>query len=153
MEEHKLIGMLVILYRSHRMKSALVRIQFRQPMELRKYLNRMHVNLWVERLSCHPHAPSPPPSAIEPRMCQFSVTKFITSTRITHVEMADKDYDSDDSEQVVEKEEETPEVLEDVTLTNPDVVTKYQEAAKIAQAVLIDVSARVRASLTILFFL
>ncbi len=67
--------------------------------------------------------------------------------------MADKDYDSDDSEQVVEKEEETPEVVEDVTLTNPDVVTKYQEAAKIAQAVLIDVSARVRASLTILFFL
>jgi hypothetical protein len=58
--------------------------------------------------------------------------------------MADKDYDSDDSEHVVEKEEETtPEVVEDVTLTNPDVVTKYQEAAKIAQAVLIDVAARV----------
>lgn len=56
--------------------------------------------------------------------------------------MADKDYDSDDSEHVVEKEEPTPEVVEDVTLTNPDVVTKYQEAAKIAQAVLVDVAAR-----------
>lgn len=58
--------------------------------------------------------------------------------------MADKDYDSDDSEveQVAEPTPEEPE--EDITLTNPDVVTKYQEAAKIAQAVLIEVAAKVR---------
>ncbi len=57
--------------------------------------------------------------------------------------MADKDYDSDDSEveQVVEETPEEPE--EDVTLNNPDVVTKYQEAAKIAQAVLIEVASKV----------
>jgi len=48
--------------------------------------------------------------------------------------MADKDYDSDDSQEV-EVKEETPvdEPQEDTTLTNPDVVTKYQEAAKITQ--------------------
>ena len=59
--------------------------------------------------------------------------------------MADKDYDSDDSEveqQVAEPTPEEPE--EDITLANPDVVTKYQEAAKIAQAVLVEVAAKVR---------
>jgi curved DNA binding protein len=60
--------------------------------------------------------------------------------------MADKDYDSDDSEEVkeeVKEEEAAPEAPpEDSSLTNPDVVTKYQEAAKIAQAALIEVTAR-----------
>lgn len=36
-----------------------------------------------------------------------------------------------------------PEVVEDTTLANPDVVTKYQECAKIVQAVLAEVSAKV----------
>lgn len=61
--------------------------------------------------------------------------------------MADKDYDSDDSEEVkeeVKEEEAAPEAPpEDSSLTNPDVVTKYQEAAKISQAALIEVTARV----------
>ena len=54
------------------------------------------------------------------------------------------DYDSDDEEvnvkgpKVVE-----PEVVEDTTLANPDVVTKYQETAKIVQAALVEVAARV----------
>lgn len=61
--------------------------------------------------------------------------------------MADKEYDSDASEQEEEnlkgeeKVDNTPP--EDVTLNNPDVITKYQEAAKIAQSVLIDVVGRV----------
>lgn len=58
----------------------------------------------------------------------------------------DKDYDSDDSEEVPElaTNEPTPEAPpEDTTLNNPDVVTKYQEAAKIAQAVLLEVMGRV----------
>ena len=63
--------------------------------------------------------------------------------------MADKDYDSDDSEAVQEEVQETPEVVEDVTLTNSDVVTKYQEAAKIAQAVLLEVAAKVLSMLFI----
>jgi hypothetical protein len=60
--------------------------------------------------------------------------------------MADKEYDSDDSEHEVEnlKEEKVEEPQEDTTLNNPDVVTKYQEAAKIAQAVLLEVMSRVR---------
>ncbi len=60
--------------------------------------------------------------------------------------MADKDYDSDESEEVQEenlKEEKIDEPQEDTTLANPDVVTKYQEAAKIAQAVLLEVIPRV----------
>jgi hypothetical protein len=59
--------------------------------------------------------------------------------------MADKDYASDsDEEQVqVEKEPEPESPPEDTSLTNPDVITKYQEAAKIAQGVLLDVVARV----------
>jgi hypothetical protein len=61
--------------------------------------------------------------------------------------MADKDYDSDDSEEVQDnlKDENPEENLppEDATLTNPDVITKYQEAAKIAQAVLVEVVGRV----------
>jgi hypothetical protein len=60
--------------------------------------------------------------------------------------MADKEYDSDDSEHEVEnlKEEKVEEPQEDTTLNNPDVVTKYQEAAKIAQVVLLEVISRVR---------
>jgi hypothetical protein len=67
--------------------------------------------------------------------------------------MADKEYDSDASEQEEEnlkgeeKVDNTPP--EDVTLTNPDVITKYQEAAKIAQGVLIDVVSRVSVSLLV----
>lgn len=59
--------------------------------------------------------------------------------------MADKDYASDsDEEQVqVEQEPEPESPPEDATLNNPDVITKYQEAAKIAQGVLVDVAARV----------
>lgn len=60
--------------------------------------------------------------------------------------MADKEYDSDESEEVQEenlKEEKVEEPPEDATLTNPDVVTKYQEAAKIAQATLLEIVARV----------
>lgn len=59
--------------------------------------------------------------------------------------MADKDYDSDDSQEVVDVKEETPvdEPQEDTTLTNPDVVTKYQEAAKVVQAALVEVVSRV----------
>lgn len=58
--------------------------------------------------------------------------------------MADKDYASDsDEEQVqVEQEPEPESPPEDATLNNPDVITKYQEAAKIAQGVLVDVAAR-----------
>lgn len=58
--------------------------------------------------------------------------------------MADKDYDSDSDEEVQVKEEVAPELPpEDATLTNPDVITKYQEAAKIAQAVLLELIPRV----------
>jgi hypothetical protein len=49
-----------------------------------------------------------------------------------------------DSDEEIEQQEvkAEPEVAEDATLTNPDVVTKYQEAAKIAQIALIELSAR-----------
>lgn len=58
--------------------------------------------------------------------------------------MADDDKSVDSDEEVEMKEEKAePEVVEDATLTNPDVVTKYQEAAKIAQAVLVDLIPRV----------
>jgi hypothetical protein len=70
---------------------------------------------------------------------------FILQTKVDSTNMADKDYDSDEAEEVTEKvEKETPEEApEDATLNNPDVVTKYQEAAKIAQAALLEVVARV----------
>lgn len=56
--------------------------------------------------------------------------------------MADHDSDSDEEVQVETQEEDnTPP--EDTTLTNPDVITKYQEAAKIAQAVLVELVPRV----------
>ncbi len=57
--------------------------------------------------------------------------------------MADKDYDSDEEQVPVEKEAEPESPPEDATLNNPDVITKYQEASKIAQGVLLDVAARV----------
>ena len=64
--------------------------------------------------------------------------------------MADKqppvdDVDSDEEEENLKATAKTaePEVVEDATLANPDVVTKYQEAAKIVQAALVEVSAKV----------
>jgi hypothetical protein len=62
--------------------------------------------------------------------------------------MADKrppadDVDSDEEEEQTTKVAAEPEVVEDTTLANPDVVTKYQEAAKIVQAALVEVAARV----------
>lgn len=57
--------------------------------------------------------------------------------------MADDDRSSVDSDEEVEiKEEAEPEPEIDATLNNPDVVTKYQEAAKIAQAVLVEIAAK-----------
>ena len=53
------------------------------------------------------------------------------------------DVDSDDEdmpELVVPTKAEEPEVAEDITLANSDVVTKYQEAAKIVQAALTEIS-------------
>jgi hypothetical protein len=75
----------------------------------------------------------------------FAHRTFTVDRKTHHLDkqMADKDYDSDDSAEVVEQKEEVPEVVEDVTLTNPDVVTKYQEAAKIAQAALLEIASRV----------
>lgn len=52
---------------------------------------------------------------------------------------ADKEYDSDSDEEQVVEEPVVEEPQEDTTLNNPDVVTKYQEAAKIAQAVMVEV--------------
>eukprot|EP00981_Chlorochromonas_danica_P013941 scaffold7151_cov159-Ochromonas_danica.AAC.4 len=54
----------------------------------------------------------------------------------------DRSVDSDEEVEQKEEVQQEPEVVEDATLTNPDVVTKYQEAAKIAQAVLVDLTAR-----------
>lgn len=55
--------------------------------------------------------------------------------------------DSDDEEVVVKPSAvKEPEVVEDTTLANPDVVTKYQEAAKIVQAALVEISAKVRSN-------
>jgi hypothetical protein len=55
------------------------------------------------------------------------------------------DIDSDDEEVVTKPTKVAePEVVEDTTLANPDVVTKYQETAKIVQAALVEISARVR---------
>lgn len=54
----------------------------------------------------------------------------------------DDDIDSDDEDncKAVDTAEKEEEVIEDTTLTNSDVVTKYQEAAKIVQQALIEVS-------------
>lgn len=56
----------------------------------------------------------------------------------------DSDSDSEDEQNQKAGADETGEAEpeEDTTLANPDVVTKYQEAAKIAQAALIEISAR-----------
>lgn len=54
------------------------------------------------------------------------------------------DVDSDDEEVVTKTKAAEPEVVEDTTLANPDVVTKYQECAKIVQAALAEVAAKVR---------
>eukprot|EP00349_Pseudokeronopsis_sp_Brazil_P008842 CAMPEP_0202971776 /NCGR_PEP_ID=MMETSP1396-20130829/30741_1 /ASSEMBLY_ACC=CAM_ASM_000872 /TAXON_ID= /ORGANISM="Pseudokeronopsis sp., Strain Brazil" /LENGTH=455 /DNA_ID=CAMNT_0049701527 /DNA_START=21 /DNA_END=1388 /DNA_ORIENTATION=+ len=54
----------------------------------------------------------------------------------------DRDYDSEEEEVKVEEEPEPESPPEDATLNNPDVITKYQEASKIAQSVLLEVAAR-----------
>lgn len=51
--------------------------------------------------------------------------------------------DSDEEDNVKAPKVAEPEVVEDATLANPDVVTKYQEAAKIVQAALTEVTAKV----------
>ena len=60
------------------------------------------------------------------------------------VELVD-DVDSDEEEENLKASAKVvePEVVEDATLANPDVVTKYQETAKIVQAALVEVTARV----------
>lgn len=55
-----------------------------------------------------------------------------------------EEVDSDDEEVVTKTKAVEPEVVEDTTLANPDVVTKYQECAKIVQAALAEVAAKVR---------
>ena len=60
------------------------------------------------------------------------------------------DIDSDDEEVVVMPTSKEPEIVEDTTLANPDVVTKYQEAAKIVQAALVEISAKVEIRFTYL---
>ena len=59
--------------------------------------------------------------------------------------LADRDIDSDEEEnpKVEVEEEEEEEAPEDTSLANSDVVTKYQEASRIVQSVLADVSALV----------
>jgi len=66
------------------------------------------------------------------------------------------DVDSDDEELDVTKPEATPqeaEPAEDTTLANSDVVTKYQEAAKIVQAALLEVQRLVGRITELLAFL
>lgn len=57
-----------------------------------------------------------------------------------------KEHDSDSEDEIENNNavvEEEPEPEEDTSLANSDVVTKYQEAAKIAQAALQEVIAQV----------
>lgn len=57
-----------------------------------------------------------------------------------------EDIDSDEEENVKtagDAEAAEPVVEEDATLSNPDVVTKYQEAAKIVQQALTEIIAKV----------
>ena len=61
------------------------------------------------------------------------------------------DVDSDDDEVVQKEEKAEPEVVEDTTLANPDVVTKYQEAAKIVQAALAEITSKVRVSMWLIY--
>ena len=62
----------------------------------------------------------------------------------------DQDIDSDDEEELEiqrKGDSDAPkaaEVEEDTSLANSDVTTKYQEAAKITQAALLEVAAMVR---------
>jgi hypothetical protein len=67
--------------------------------------------------------------------------KHITSTAMSDTKPID--VDSDDEEVVTKTKAAEPEVVEDTSLANPDVVTKYQECAKIVQAALVEVSAKV----------
>lgn len=70
------------------------------------------------------------------------LTSFATQTILvmSHNKKTADASDSDEEEiEVNEEPENEPEVEEDATLANPDVVTKYQEAAKIAQFALREV--------------
>ena len=58
-----------------------------------------------------------------------------------------EDVDSDEEIEIVPAlEEKVEEVVEDTTLANSDVVTKYQDAARIVQAALIEISSLVSES-------
>lgn len=54
-----------------------------------------------------------------------------------------EDVDSDEEDNVKVEATNEPVVEEDTSLNNCEVITKYQEAAKIAQAVLLEVASRV----------
>lgn len=59
-------------------------------------------------------------------------------------ETAEAEVDSDEENEVLPKddlaEEAKTEVVEDTTLANSDVTTKYQEAAKIVQATMVEMT-------------
>ena len=58
-----------------------------------------------------------------------------------------EDVDSDEEIEIVPAlEEKVEEDVEDTTLANSDVVTKYQDAARIVQAALIEISSLVSES-------
>ena len=67
------------------------------------------------------------------------------------------DIDSDEEEELNKKKQEDeivqPQVEEDTTLANPDVITKYQEAAKIAQSALGEIIDRVILNIFFIFIL
>lgn len=65
--------------------------------------------------------------------------------QLNNMSTTHKEVESDDEEEVVRQEEVAaePEVEEDTSLANSDVVTKYQEAARIVQQVMAEVSALV----------
>lgn len=57
-----------------------------------------------------------------------------------------EEVDSDEEVEIVPALEEKVEVVEDTTLANSDVVTKYQDAARIVQAALVEISSLVSES-------
>lgn len=63
-------------------------------------------------------------------------------------EIAEVEADSDEENEVLPKdgqaEEAKAEVVEDTTLANSDVTTKYQEAAKIVQATMVEMTKLVK---------
>jgi hypothetical protein len=60
------------------------------------------------------------------------------------VEENDSEEENEDGEEV---EEAVEEVAEDTSLVNPEVVIKYQEAAKIVNTVMSEIAAMVRSML------